>query len=221
MDISKLTGSAQVNKHVGQPPKDVANRETAKTKIAEEQRERQDKVEISSKALAAQANQKAEQEKPLSSTETIVKMTDAERIALLSKLQEEQQKNTAKMFDFVRETLASQGTTLGKTDDMWKFIASGEYKVDAQTILEAQQAISEDGHYGVKQTSERIFEFALALTGGDEKQMRRMEEAVSKGFDAAEKALGGELPSITKETYNAVQQKFADYYTSLKPQENE
>lgn len=221
MDISKLTGWVQGKKYVGPSAKDLAEQKTAKTKSAEVQGDIQDKVEISNKALEAQANQKSEQEKSLPRTDTIVKMTESERAELVSKLQEEQQKNMAKMFDFVRETLASQGTNLGKSDDIWKFIASGEYKVDAQTKLDAQQAISEDGHYGVKQTSERIFEFALALTGGDEKQMQKMEEAISKGFSEAEKAWGGTLPDITKDTQQAIKQRFDDYYTSLKPEASE
>lgn len=221
MDISKLTGWFQGKKYVGPSAKDLAEQKTAKTKSAEVQGDIQDKVEISNKALEAQANQKSEQEKSLPRTDTIVKMTESERAELVSKLQEEQQKNMAKMFDFVRETLASQGTNLGKSDDIWKFIASGEYKVDAQTKLDAQQAISEDGHYGVKQTSERIFEFALALTGGDEKQMQKMEEAISKGFSEAEKAWGGTLPDITKDTQQAIKQRFDDYYTSLKPEASE
>lgn len=217
MAINKISGSSQAQRYADQSAKDAAKQEVAKGKTANGK----DKIEISSEALAAQANQKTEQEKPLSRTESIVKMTETERAELVSKLKEEQQKSMEKMFDFVRETLSSQGAVFGKTDDMWKFIASGEYKVDELTQLEAQEAISEDGYRGVKQTSERIFDFAVALTGGDEAKMREMEEAVSKGFEEAEKAWGGALPSITTDTHHAVKQKFEDYYASLRPQVNE
>ena len=118
----------------------------------------------------------------------------------------------AKLFEFVRNTLAGQGKALAEADDVWKFIASGEYEVDAKTKAEAQEAISEDGFYGVKQTSERIFDFALALTGGNEEQMKKMESAFEEGFKEATKSWGKELPEISKQTYEAVKEKFAAFY---------
>lgn len=43
----------------------------------------------------------------------------------------------------------------------------GDFTVDAATKAQAQKDISEDGYYGVKQTSERLFDFASALAGDD------------------------------------------------------
>lgn len=158
-----------------------------------------DKVEISSEALTAASN-----------TKSPLKMTDAERSTLIEQLKTEQEQNKQKLIDFVRESFATQGNSLSSINDVWKFIASGEYTVDAETKAAATEAISEDGEFGVKKTSERIFEFALALTGGDEKLMKKMQEAVTEGFSQATAAWGKELPSITKDTFDAITQKFND-----------
>lgn len=160
-----------------------------------------DSVEISSEALAISTNGK---------------MSATERGTLIEQLKTEQAQNKQKLIDYVRESFATQGNSLSNINDIWKFIASGEYTVDAETKAAATEAISEDGEFGVKKTSERIFQFALALTGGDEKLMKNMQKAIKEGFSQATEAWGKELPSITSDTYDAVTKKFDDFYNSLK-----
>ena len=75
----------------------------------------------------------------------------------------------------------------------------------------AQEAISEDGYWGVKQTSERIVSFAKALVGGDPSRVEEMRDAFVKGYKAAEKAWGGELPEISRQTYDAVMKLFDEW----------
>ena len=84
-------------------------------------------------------------------------------------------------------------------------------KVDAKTRAQAQADISEDGYYGVKQTSQRIFDFAMALSGGDPDKMEKMRGAFEKGFKLATKSWGDKLPDICHQTYDAVQSLFDDY----------
>ena len=83
--------------------------------------------------------------------------------------------------------------------------------VDAKTRAQAQADISEDGYYGVKQTSQRIFDFAMALSGGDPDKMEKMRSAFEKGFKKATKSWGDKLPDICQQTYDAVQSMFDDY----------
>ena len=99
-------------------------------------------------------------------------------------------------------------------DNMWKLIASGNFTVDAQTKAEAQEAISEDGYWGVKQTSQRIFDFASALAGDDVEKMKEMQAAFEKGFKQATKAWGRDLPDISNDTHKAVTDLFQGYYDS-------
>ena len=62
---------------------------------------------------------------------------------------------------------------------------------------------------------------AKALSGGDEEGMNKMLAAFEKGYKQAAKSWGRELPDISKQTYDAVQQKFKDYQNSLKSGETE
>ena len=86
--------------------------------------------------------------------------------------------------------------------------------VDAATKAQAQKDISEDGYYGIKQTSERLFDFASALAGDDVEKMKKMQTAMQKGFKQATGAWGKDLPDICQKTLDAANQKFEDYYKS-------
>jgi len=65
---------------------------------------------------------------------------------------------------------------------------------------EAAKLVSEDGIFGVKQTSERIAQFVIAGAGGDEKMLRAGREGMLQGFKDAEKAWGSKLPDISQQT---------------------
>ena len=65
---------------------------------------------------------------------------------------------------------------------------------------EASALISEDGHFGVKKTSQRISSFVISSAGEDLETLKAGREGVLRGFKAAEKAWGGELPDISYET---------------------
>jgi len=65
---------------------------------------------------------------------------------------------------------------------------------------EAAELVSEDGIFGVKQTSERIANFVINGSGGDEDRMRAGREGMIQGFKDAEAMWGGELPEISQET---------------------
>lgn len=104
--------------------------------------------------------------------------------------------------------MTKQGQTYNNANDMWRFLASGKFEVDEATKLQAQKDIAEDGYWGVNQTSDRIIDFAKALTGGDPSKIEEMRDAFKKGYKQAEKTWGGELPEISKQTYDAVMEKF-------------
>ena len=95
---------------------------------------------------------------------------------------------------------------------MWKKLANGELTADADTIAQAKEDISDNGYWGVSQTSDRIYDFAMALSGGDEEKMQKMKEAVEKGFKEATKSWGKDLPDISSRTYDAVMKKFDDFF---------
>ena len=52
--------------------------------------------------------------------------------------------------------MSKQAATFGQATDIWKFLAKGDFTVDAETKAKAQKDIAEDGYWGVEQTSDRI-----------------------------------------------------------------
>lgn len=83
-------------------------------------------------------------------------------------------------------------------------------------ISKAQADIGEDGFYGVKQTSQRILDFAKAVTGGDPAKIEEMRDAIQKAFDEVERMFGGKLPDISYQTLNAIMQGLDDWAAGAK-----
>lgn len=65
---------------------------------------------------------------------------------------------------------------------------------------EASELVSEDGFFGIKQTSQRIADFVINGANGDEKLLRAGREGMLRGFKEAEEMWGGKLPDISQET---------------------
>lgn len=142
------------------------------------------------------------------------KLSEDDRKAIVAQLKADQEKRQTQMTNLVRDMLSKQTNAYGAANNIWQFLAKGNYTVDAATQKKAQEDISEDGYWGVKQTSDRIVSFATALAGNDSKQLEKMRDAFLKGYKQAEKTWGGKLPDISQKTYDAVLEKFDDL---LKP----
>lgn len=132
--------------------------------------------------------------------------------AIISRLKADAEARTQQLQQLVQQMISKQGNAYGQANDMWKFLASGNFTVDARTKAQAQADIAEDGYWGVKQTSERIFDFAKALSGGDMDKMKEMQAAFEKGFKQATKTWGKELPQISQDTRSAVNKLFEEFY---------
>lgn len=129
---------------------------------------------------------------------------------MIAKLKADADARTAQFKSLVEQLIGKQATTNGQATDIWSFLSKGDFTVDAATKAQAQKDIAEDGYWGVEKTSDRIIDFANALTGGDPDKIEEMREAFKKGYEQAEKTWGGELPEISKKTYDAVMKKFDD-----------
>jgi hypothetical protein len=92
-------------------------------------------------------------------------------------------------------------------------IATDNSEIDLSTVTpeEAQELIADDGYFGVEKTSERIFNFAVGMAGGDPAKIDVIRQGVEKGFQEALDAFGGWLPDISYETYDTVMQKLDDW----------
>lgn len=128
--------------------------------------------------------------------------------ALINKLKADADARTSQLRSLVEQMMGKQATTYGNANDIWSFLRSGNYTVDPATKAQAQADIAEDGYWGVDQTSDRIIQFATALTGVDPDKIEAMRDAFKKGYAQAEKTWGGSLPEISQKTYDAVMEKF-------------
>lgn len=68
---------------------------------------------------------------------------------------------------------------------------------------EAAQLVSEDGIFGITQTSERIANFVISGAGEDEDKLRAGRAGMIQGFKEAEAMWGSELPEISQKTMRA------------------
>jgi len=110
------------------------------------------------------------------------------------------------LITLIRSMLDGQGN--------WASVAGGT-NVSGADRLQAQQMISEDGFFGVRQTTDRIMNFAKAMIGEDasEEQIESMRAAVQKGFDQVAQMFGGfnNLPQVSRDTHAAIMQAFDDW----------
>lgn len=127
---------------------------------------------------------------------------------LINKLKADADARISQMRSLVEKMMSQQANTYGKANDIWSFLRSGNFTVDPATKAQAQADIADDGYWGVNQTSDRIIDFAKALTGGDPDKIEDMRAAFEKGFKRAGKTWGSDLPDISQRTYKAVMEKF-------------
>lgn len=137
---------------------------------------------------------------------TYVKDTDT-----IAKMKAEAEEKTAQFRELVQKLISQQASASEIADAIWKQFANGEFTATDEIIAQAKEDVSEDGYWGVEQTSQRIFDFAKALSGGNPEKMDEMLEAFKKGYGQATKAWGKELPDISSKTYDSVMKKFDDY----------
>ncbi len=127
---------------------------------------------------------------------------------LINKLKADADARTSQLRSLVEQMMGKQATAYGQANDIWQFLREGNYTVDPATKAQAQADIAEDGYWGVEQTSDRIVQFATALTGGDPDKIEEMRAAFQKGYEQAEKTWGDSLPDISQRTFDAVMEKF-------------
>lgn len=128
---------------------------------------------------------------------------------MVDQLKADADKHTAQLRSLVEKLILKQGSnyTIANDDDMYNLLRQGKVQVDSQTAAQAKKDIADDGYWGVTQTSDRIVSFAKALASNDPDKADEMIKAFQKGFKAAAKAWGGELPGICGQTYDATMEK--------------
>ncbi len=127
---------------------------------------------------------------------------------VIEQLRQDAETRYQQLQSIVQQLISKQAGVSADANNIWNMLREGKVEVDPETRAQAQADIAEDGYWGVKATSDRIIDFATALAGNDKTKLGDMLEAFKKGYAQAEKTWGGKLPEISKQTYDAVIEKF-------------
>lgn len=182
---------------------------TVSTPKTETKAEAKKETKASEKEEQGAVYEKSTSEKK--ATYSINKMSAEDRAAIVEQMKQDQVNRKQQLCDLVNQMLSKQAGT-SKLASL--FSPENLKNVSPEAIAQAKEDVSEDGYWGVKQTSQRLFDFASALAGDDVEKMKEMQKAMEKGFKQATKAWGEELPSICKDTIDAANKLFDEYYKS-------
>ena len=126
---------------------------------------------------------------------------------LIAKLKAESDARTEQFRSLVQKIILKQSATSDNANNIYSYLATGDFTVDEATKLEAQAEISENGYWGSAKTSDRIVDFAKALASDNPEMAEELKAAFIKGYEQAKETWGGELPAICQETYDLVLEK--------------
>lgn len=115
-------------------------------------------------------------------------------------LKQESDKTFLQLKKLVEEMLLKQGKSLSLLNPREVVM------IDKSTRSEANDLIGPDGPLGIEAMSDKIVDFAKAISGGDKSKLAILRKAIDKGFKEAEKTLGG-LPDISRKTYDRIMDK--------------
>ena len=138
-----------------------------------------------------------------------------ENKAIVEQLKADAEQRTAQLRSLVESMILKQNKTfqVGTLTDekMYEMLRKGELEVSPEVRAQAQKDIAEDGYWGIEQTSERLFSFAKAISGGDVSKAETLIEAMEKGFKQATKSWGDTLPDICQKTLDAATEKIRNW----------
>ena len=130
---------------------------------------------------------------------------------VMSRISSETERRSQQMMELVERIFGTQARTFETAVSELRSALEDGREVDPEIVAQAQRDIADDGYFGVEQTSRRILDFARAISGGDPSRINVLRDAVERGFQAAERAWGGSLPEISRQTLEAVRQGFDDW----------
>ena len=117
--------------------------------------------------------------------------------------------NQKNVLDFLSGKESENGMKLENTGYTGKAITD-------LTQDEAKQLVSDEGYFGITQTSDRVSNFVLNFAGDNLEILQKGREGIVKGFQEAEKLFGGELPDISYKTQERTLALIDEKINSLK-----
>src|SRR5574344_1987966 len=81
---------------------------------------------------------------------------------------------------------------------------------------EAKDLVSENGFFGITQTSDRVSNFVFSFAGDDLEKLQKGRDGIVQGFEEANKLFGGNLPEISYKTQERTLALIDEKINSLK-----
>lgn len=138
-----------------------------------------------------------------------------ENQTIVAQLKADAEQRTSQLRSLVESMILKQNQSfqIGSLTDnkMYEMLRKGQLEVSPEVRAQAQKDIAEDGYWGVEQTSERLFSFAKAISGGDTSKVETLINAMEKGFKMATKSWGDTLPDICQKTLDAAKEKLRNW----------
>ncbi|MCL2618365.1 MAG: hypothetical protein FWD98_04830 [Defluviitaleaceae bacterium] len=131
--------------------------------------------------------------------------------AEMTRLTNEASMRAQQLSQLVERMFGTQSRTFETAMSDLRAALENGFEVPQDVVEQAQRDIADDGYFGVEQTSQRILDFARAISGGDPARINVLRDAVQRGFESAERAWGGQLPEISQRTLEAVMQGFDEW----------
>ena len=127
---------------------------------------------------------------------------------------ESQQKMLQKMLGTAKDTFIKQAgglkNILGRALAGEK-VEGFDFNFTAADIEQAKKDVADGGYWSAENTSDRLVEFAKAISGGDVKQKDALVASIKEGFKQAEELWGGKLPQISQDTYRLTMEKLDNW----------
>lgn len=133
--------------------------------------------------------------------------TEADKLRLLL-----DEKMEGAFYAMVQEVL--EGQNIGMKAAIEKILDKRGDEITPEMIEEAQADVSEGGFYSVEAVTERILDFAKAISGDDPSKALMLKGAFEVGFEESMKIWGDDLPQISQDTYESVTKAFDEWHQS-------
>jgi hypothetical protein len=127
----------------------------------------------------------------------------------IKSIKDQVEKTSSSLSDLVEKLILKQQGNQTYFSVTIQILGGNGEIVTSQT--DAQQAISENGEWGVNAVSDRIVEFAKSVSDNDPSKLTVLKKAIDRGFADAGRTFGRELPDICGQTYDAVMRKLDDW----------
>lgn len=132
----------------------------------------------------------------------------------MDKIKSMKEETDRRMLELFKDTAKNTGLKqLGGIRGILDKLAQGEkvtleIEYTAQDVEKAKADVAEGGYWSPEETSNRLLDFAKALSGGDPSKANMLKDSFDQAFKEIEKMFGGKLPDISYDTYNLTMDKF-------------